>query len=492
MGKQKSAAKSALIIISIILCFLLIALLVCYLCTASYYAEHFFPGTVLNGVAVDKMTVEEAEDKVAQEVADYIFSIETRDGEKYQIIGPDIDYSYVPGTEISDVLQQQDNYKWISARKGKKEVDLEVSAAYNAQKLDKLVSELGCFQKDYIIKPKNAYLKETDTGFKLVKAVAGNQIRLKEVQKLARAAVDMGEEKLLLTDEVYEEPEIKSDDAHLKEALAEINSYLDTTIKYDVGEKGEVLDSKTIKDWITVGPDYSVIFDESKVSAYVQYLASKYNTYGDVRKFKTTEGDTVKIGGGDYGWVIDKEKEKDQLLSEIRSGKTIKREPVFNQTAEIKSETYDIGDTYVEVDYTNQHMYFYENGKLKLDTDVVTGNVNRNNGSPDGVFKIVYKERDATLVGETYQSDVKYFMVFAYNVGFHDASWRNEFGEEIYKTSGSHGCVNMPEKMAEKLFQILPIGTPVIAYYREPVELTAENAKISNAYSYVDKSREEE
>lgn len=492
MGKQKSAAKSALIIISIILCFLLIALLVCYLCTASYYAEHFFPGTVLNGVAVDKMTVEEAEDKVAQEVADYIFSIETRDGEKYQIIGPDIDYSYVPGTEISDVLQQQDNYKWLSARKGKKEVDLEVSAAYNAQKLDKLVSELGCFQKDYIIKPKNAYLKETDTGFKLVKAVAGNQIRLKEVQKLARAAVDMGEEKLLLTDEVYEEPEIKSDDAHLKEALAEINSYLDTTIKYDVGEKGEVLDSKTIKDWITVGPDYSVIFDESKVSAYVQYLASKYNTYGDVRKFKTTEGDTVKIGGGDYGWVIDKEKEKDQLLSEIRSGKTIKREPVFNQTAEVKSETYDIGDTYVEVDYTNQHMYFYENGKLKLDTDVVTGNVNRNNGSPDGVFKIVYKERDATLVGETYQSDVKYFMVFAYNVGFHDASWRNEFGEEIYKTSGSHGCVNMPEKMAEKLFQILPIGTPVIAYYREPVELTAENAKISNAYSYVDKSREEE
>ena len=258
-----------------------------------------------------------------------------------------------------------------------------------------------------------------------------------------------------------------------------------------MGENGEVLDHQTIKEWITIGDDYSVVFDESKVTNYVQYLASKYNTYGDIREFKTTAGGKVKIGGGDYGWVIDKEKEKAQLLSEIQSGKTIEREPVFNQTAVVKSETYDIGDTYIEVDYTNQHMYYYEKGKLKLETDVVTGNISRNNGSPDGVYKIVYKERDATLVGETYESDVDYFMVFAYNVGFHDADWRNEFGQEIYKTSGSHGCINMPPEKAEELYQILQVGTPVIAYYREPVELTAENAKISNAYSYVNKEREQ-
>lgn len=491
MRKQKSAAKSALIIMVISLCFLLIALLVCYLCTASYYAEHFFPGTVLNGVPVDKMTVEEAEDKVAQEVADYIFSIETRDGDKYQIIGPDIDYTYVPGTEIHDILQEQDEYKWISGRKGKKEVDLEVAAAFNTQKLDKMVAQLPCFQSDYIKKPKDAYLRETETGYELVKAEAGNQIRLKDVQKLARDAVDLGEEKLVLTDDVYEEPKVKSNDKTLKKALKNINSYLHTSIQYDVGENGEVLDSAKIKDWLTIGADYSVTLDESKVTGYVQYLASKYNTYGDVRTFKTSLGDKVKIGGGDYGWVIDKEKEKTQLLSEIKSGKTIQREPVFNQTADVKSETYDIGDTYVEVDYTNQHIYFYENGKLKLGSDVVTGNVSRNNGSPDGIYKIVYKERDATLVGENYASDVKYFMVFAYNVGFHDASWRNEFGKEIYKDSGSHGCINMPSELAEKLFKILPTGTPVIAYYREPVELTAENAKISNAYSYVNKEEEQ-
>ena len=216
----------------------------------------------------------------------------------------------------------------------------------------------------------------------------------------------------------------------------------------------------------------------------MQYLATKYNTYGAVRKFKTSLGDTVEIGGGDYGWTVDKEKEEEQLLSEINTGETIEREPVYSQRAAVKNSEYDISDTYVEVDYTNQHMYYYKDGELKLESDVVTGNINRSNGSPDGVFKIIYKQSPATLVGEGYQSDVEYFMVFAYNVGFHDATWRSQFGGQIYKSSGSHGCVNMPKEKAAELYGILETDTPVIAYYRDPVTLTAENAKFSNAYSY--------
>ena len=182
----------------------------------------------------------------------------------------------------------------------------------------------------------------------------------------------------------------------------------------------------------------------------MQHLASTYNTYGDVRNFKTSKGDTVKIGGGDYGWTINKAKEKEEILKDLKNGKPVEREPVYEQTA-IQSGTDDIGDTYIELDYTNQHMWFYKKGKLVLESDFVSGNLNRNNGSPDGVFKIVYRQKDATLVGENYASNVKYFMPFAYNVGLHDASWRSTFGGEIYKTSGSHGCINLPEKIAKKL-----------------------------------------
>jgi hypothetical protein len=40
--------------------------------------------------------------------------------------------------------------------------------------------------------------------------------------------------------------------------------------------------------------------------------------------------------------------------------------------------------------------------------------------------------------------------------------------------------------MAEELYNELEVGTPVVAFYREEIQLTSENAQITNAFSYVD------
>ena len=162
----------------------------------------------------------------------------------------------------------------------------------------------------------------------------------------------------------------------------------------------------------------------------------------------------------------------------------MEREPVYEQTALYRGSD-DIGNTYIEIDYTKQHMWYYKDGALQMESDFVSGNLARQNGSVDGVYKIVYKQRNATLVGEGYSSPVSYFMPFAYNIGIHDASWRDTFGGTIYKTSGSHGCINVPPAFAEQLFNAVDKGTPVVAYYREAVTLTNNAAKMSNAYSYV-------
>ena len=91
------------------------------------------------------------------------------------------------------------------------------------------------------------------------------------------------------------------------------------------------------------------------------------------------------------------------------------------------------------------------------------------------------------MKGEDYESDVTYFMPFAYNVGLHDASWRSSFGGSIYKNCGSHGCINLPYDAADTIYKNVELGTPVVAYYREDVKLTSNNAKVSNAYSYSSK-----
>ena len=52
-------------------------------------------------------------------------------------------------------------------------------------------------------------------------------------------------------------------------------------------------------------------------------------------------------------------------------------------------------------------------------------------------------------------------MPFNGGIGFHDASWRTEFGGTIYKTNGSHGCVNLPKEAAKQIFLNIDQGTMV-------------------------------
>ena len=59
----------------------------------------------------------------------------------------------------------------------------------------------------------------------------------------------------------------------------------------------------------------------------------------------------------------------------------------------------------------------------------------------------------------------------------HDANWRSSFGGNIYKTNGSHGCINLPPSIAKQIYENIEKGTAVICYYMpgtEPKERVPE------------------
>ena len=85
--------------------------------------------------------------------------------------------------------------------------------------------------------------------------------------------------------------------------------------------------------------------------------------------------------------------------------------------------------------------------------------------TPAGVFGISYKTTNAVLRGATYETPVNYWMPFYGNFGMHDATWRSEFGGDIYIANGSHGCVNLPLDAAATIYQHISAGFPVICYY---------------------------
>lgn len=458
-------------------------LLTSYLGIAAYFTSHYLPHTVVGDLDCGGKPASYVIDKNTKKAANYLLLIKDRKGNNYNLIGSDFDYQYVSSGEELALLKKQNAFAWPASLWSSSSYELNETAAYDAVKLTNLISSLGIFDQNYIEAPTDAYIDITDTEYKVVEETYGNTPILDTVINEIVDAINNQYDSITLSDNCYIEPEIKSDNEKILSTLSQLDAYTSSTIHYLIDNVDENLSSSDILKLLVIADDGKVTVNEDKVTDYVQQLAYKYNTYGDARQFHTSLGDVISVAGGDYGWVINKRKEAAQILADLAEGKAVEREPIYEQTA-IQSGTDDIGNTYVEIDYSKQHMWYYEDGQLILESDVVSGNINAANGSVDGIYKIVYKEKDATLVGENYASDVEFFMPFAYNIGIHDASWRSSFGGEIYKSSGSHGCINVPYDTAKALYERIKVGTPVVAYYREPVILTNNAAKMSNAHSY--------
>lgn len=457
--------------------------LIIYFGFSIYFQNHYLFRTTIGDVACSGKKIEYVKSCNTQLANEYTLTVFDRDGNKYLLNGSDFSYTYISEDEEDAILKKQNAFSWPISIFKAHQYELSASFSYDADAFAQIVQDLEIFSESTITAPSDAYLKLLEDNYEVIPEVMGNTPIYDKIMAELHTALINCDSEITLSDQCYENPKIYSTDSIITDAIEKIDFYTNATIHYDIDGVDENLTSEQIFSMLTINENNQVSINEEKLARYVQSLASKYNTYGDVRNFSTSLGDIVLIGGGDYGWVINKTKEKEQILADLENGKPVEREPIYEQTA-VQSGPNDIGNTYIEIDYTNQHLWFYKEGQLILETDIVSGNIARKNGSPDGIYKIVYKERNATLVGENYASAVNYFMPFAYNVGIHDANWRSSFGGTIYKSSGSHGCINIPPSIAQTLYDNLEIGTPVVAYYREPVILTAENARISNAYSY--------
>ena len=120
------------------------------------------------------------------------------------------------------------------------------------------------------------------------------------------------------------------------------------------------------------------------------------------------------------------------------------------------------GLTYIDVDIANQMLTYFVNGAVVLSTPCVTGSPGRS--TPRGIFQINSCIPGKYLNGPTWHVWVNRWMRFAGGCGIHDATWRKSFGGNIYKTNGSHGCVNIPYDQALALYNMVGVGTTVYVH----------------------------
>ena len=461
---MKKLSKNVKIMI-IVLAALAAALLVTYFIGAWHFASHFFPGTTMNGVDCGGKTVAEVKEALQDSISDYTLTLQERDGQTETISGLQLDMQYVDQGEVDDPLERQASRPWILSISGNKTYHTNADFTYDDAKLDTVMDQLECFQADKVTSPQDAYISDNGTSFEIVAEVEGNTLdRDKTKEALAQAIEEEQKTVDLEALDLYEKPEVLSTDESLQADLAQMNQLTSANIVYDFQDRQMTVDRTTIASWLVKGEDGTYDLDQEQVAAWVKHMAYETDTFGLEHQFTTSTGVTITLAaGGDYGWVIDKDATTEALIQMVKEGQQTTVEPVYLYQGKDRSVN-DIGDTYVEVCIATQTMWCYKDGELVVETPVVTGNDSTGFQTPSGsVWAIDAKKADAQFT--LFDVKVAFWLPFNGDCGIHDMTSRTEFGGDIYLTNGSHGCVNTPYEAAEKIFNAMEIGDPVIVYY---------------------------
>ena len=467
-AKKKKRKKTAAIVAGIIIGVLVLI----YVGFAIFFSSHFMFFTKINGTDFSLKSVSQVEAYMKQQVADYVLTLKESDGGSEKISGSDISLMYVPGEQLEKLAKKQNNFLWITSLWNHPKISSEIGVEYDKDALAKITEGLECLKPENQTVSVDAHPEFQNDKFVVVPEVVGTQIDTEKFNEAVTKAINGFKPTLdLFKTGCYILPRFVSDSQEVVAATDAMNSYLGANVTYDFNPATEVVDASVISQWVTVDADMNVTFNEEAVRAFIQSLADKYDTKGKPRTFTTATGNTVNVTGGSYGWKIDQEAEYNALIANIQNAETVTREPNYASRA-ASHEGNDVGSTYAEVDLSNQMMYFVQNGQVVLQSGIVTGNPNKGNGTPQGVYSLAYKALDQVLRGTKkpdgtyeYETPVKFWMPFNGGIGFHDATWQSSFGGSRYQTNGSHGCVNLPYDVAAQLYNLITAGTPVVCHY---------------------------
>lgn len=411
-----------------------------YLIGFFYFSSHFLPHTSINGIDVSNLKVDAANEKL-QQIDPYLNIIEkNKNGndtitEKIELkqIREDIAF------DSSNLLGKQNKLGWFTSLFSVKDLICDkVSGSYQKAKVLSLVKNLYCMNPDNITYPEDAALSLSQGKINLLSAKDGSYIKEETVYNLVRQGIEdlfagQGSDMLDLTQN-YEIPAIREDDPIFEEKKQEMEMILAKTISFSIdGENNIDLKTKEIGDLLTI-EDNTLVIDEDSLSNYLYTL------------YKEEEIDF----------------NKSQLINSLRKTLLSDHDETIGNIERERIES-----SLIDVSVKQQLLQYFENDILILSSPVVTGNGEITDETPHGHFYIRKMKPDSYLMGRDYLEHVDYWIGFDETgrvYGLHDASWRDEYGGEIYLTDPSRGCVNMPIEKITQLYAYVDLGVEVYVH----------------------------
>lgn len=444
-----------------------------FLLLTLYYQNNFSVNTWINGVYCTGKSVEEVNQELSAKAEAPVVRILDEEGNVYLIDTAETGYVADYTEPLENFIRRQNPLLWVENIVLKKSHVLLPKSSLDEEKLRQLIGELEPVQ--------SGQDKEAEVTVRFSEAEGwlldnGLEHRLDPellfecvLESVADGSCEVD---LVQSGCVYDiAPTARQ--MTLLALWEKADAFQQCGIVYDMGDQVIPLKGGISAGFLTVdqqglpllNAEGEPVVDPERIRSFISQLAAEYDTYGKEINFQSTRGDIVQVpGNGTYGTTLDQEAEFAYLSSALADNQEEVHIPAYIRQGLVRGRN-DIGDTYIEVDMTEQKMYYYRDGELVIETDIVTGNTRRRMGTPQGVNYVYDKQRNRVLRGQGYASPVKYWVPVKGAIGIHDANWRSEFGGEIYKTNGSHGCINTPTEIMAQLYEQVEIGTPVVMFY---------------------------
>ena len=445
-----------------------------YLAGLSNSAGKFLKNTFINDMDVGGMRTADVVNMLKEQYVAPSLEIHKRGGDVMDVDLSDFGYKVEIAGPVREAYNTQNHALWFTSLFKTDDISIECEPQYDESKLERQLRRTVWGNID----TKDASIEYGDGGYYIVPEVYGDTVNIDKLIPFVLDNVKDGNLTMSLDESgCYTEPSVKKEDLSAK--LDMIKEKYDFIIAYDFDYAQEYLTGAQVYEWT----DANGNIDRTKAEAFVSGLADKYDTFMTTRTFRSTERGEMKLSQGrfstgQYGWWIDQPKTVDRLLEHIEEGESMTIDPVYVQLdtgytyegfESDRSPGDDIGKTYIEVDLTAQHLWYYQDGELKFETkNIVSGKAtDASRKTPPGIYSVYTKSTNYTMVApdNSYRAKCSYFMRLSFEgIGLHDLS-RGSYGGNTYINNGSHGCINMMYSEVKQLYEMVERGTPCIMYY---------------------------
>lgn len=431
----------------------------------------FEKNTTINGVDVSGKTLDEARVLIYEAGNTYSLEIKFKNGTHTLKIN-DADLDIVFDGDIKEFFDRQNPYKWPLNIGKIYSYELNYHIQYTEDRIKKFIDEFPEMDEDNMIPSKDAIVTMKDGEAQIIADEEGTELDKEKVYQLILDALSNEASSVDIADgNCYVPAEFDADSSYIQNSLENAEKFLALNCYYmKQSSPAAKISKEELCEMGSVDDEGNIVVNREAVAAYIASLAKLYPEQVQTSQtisFLNHRGVKKSISTRKMDWVFDIDTEIAELYNNLSSMTDFTRAPVFKSLENEQDTEVSVGDTYLEIDLGEQRVYFYRNRHVVYSTLCVSGCESLGMSTPAGYYVMGKPETNARLVGEgnAYDTRVAYWMPFInQEIGLHDASWKTEFGGDIYKYNGSHGCINLSTDAAKTLFSMVYEGLPVIVY----------------------------